>query len=74
MDHSPELLFALSSLLVSIPHLESHWRWNSAHDCTAFHCTEPFINILPLSPYDLNNVERGIKHQLVIVICQRQQC
>ena len=31
-----------------------------------FHCTEPFIITLQLSRYDLNNVERGVKHQTVI--------
>ena len=32
---------------------------NSADDCMAFHCTEPFIVTLPSSQNDLNNVERG---------------
>ena len=26
------------------PGLESCWRRNSAHDCTVFHCTKPFIS------------------------------
>ena len=29
----------------------------------AYHCTEPLIVTLPLSWYDLNGVERDIKHQ-----------
>ena len=32
----------------------------------ALHCTEPFVISIPLSLYDLNNVERGVKHQMVI--------
>ena len=32
--------------------------WNSAHDCMALYCTEPFIIILPSSRCDLNNVEK----------------
>ena len=42
------------------------WRWCSSHDCTALHCTKPFMITLPSSWYDLNNVERGIKHQIII--------
>ena len=30
--------------------------------------SQPFIIILPLSPYDLNNVERDVKHQITIII------
>ena len=30
------------------------------------HCTEPFIITIPLSEYDLDNVERDIKHQIII--------
>ena len=33
----------------------------------AFHCTEPFVIILPSSRYDLNNVGRDVKHQLIIM-------
>ena len=49
------------------PGFESHWRWNSAHNCMAFHCAEIFIIILPSSRYELNNVERDIKDQLIII-------
>ena len=31
-------------------------------------CTEPFIIILSLSQYDLNDVERGIKHEVINII------
>ena len=31
------------------------------------HCIEPFINTLPSSQYDLNKVERDIKHQIIII-------
>ena len=39
---------------------------NSAYDCTAFYCKEPFIITLPSPLYDLDNVERNIKHQIII--------
>ena len=45
--------------------------WNSAHDSTALHCTEPFIIILPSSPYDLDNIERDVKHQIIIIFIIR---
>ena len=35
-------------------------------DCMALHCTGSFIIILALSQYDLNNVERDVKHQTII--------
>ena len=40
------------------------------------YCTEPFIIILPLSQYDLNNVERDVKHQIkssLTLFTSRQQ-
>ena len=43
--------------------LESRWRRNSPHDCMALHCTKPSIITLPLSQYDLKNVERDVKHK-----------
>ena len=46
---------------------KSCWRRNSAPDCMAFHCTVPFIIILPSSWYDLDYVERDVKHQLIII-------
>ena len=49
------------------PRFESHLLQNSAHDCTALHCTEPFIIILQSSPYDLHNVERNITVLLQVV-------
>ena len=39
-----------------------------AHYCTGLHWTQPYIIIHPLSLYDLNNVEREIKHQTIIII------
>ena len=41
--------------------------FESSHDCMALHCAEPFIIILPLPQYDLNNVERDVKHQGPVV-------
>ena len=43
-----------------VPRFEPQRR-NTAHDCKALHCTEPFIVTLPSSPYDLNSVERDVK-------------
>ena len=45
---------------------KSYWRQNSAHGCMALLCTEPFIITLKSSRYDLNNVERDIKHQTIM--------
>ena len=73
---SPVLLYMKCSagLVVSAPdfgsqnpEFKSHWKRNSALDCLALHCIEPFIIILPWSGYDLNNVERDIKHQIIIM-------
>ena len=50
-----------------VPGSNSAGIGNSTHDCMALHCTEPFIITLPLSWYDLNNVERDIKHQTHII-------
>ena len=36
-------------------------------DCIVFHRIEPFIITLPSSRYDINNVERDIKHKIVII-------
>ena len=33
---------------------------------TVLHYSEPFIFIIPSSQYDLNNVERDVKHQTII--------
>ena len=35
---------------------------------TTLHCTEPFIITFSSSRYDVNNVEREVKHQNVVVI------
>ena len=47
---------------------ESRWRRNSAHDRMTLHCTESLIVIFPSSQYDLNNVERDVKHRTIIII------
>ena len=44
---------------------------NPAHGFTVCHCTEPFIVTLPFSRYDLNNVERPVKHQPIIDISKK---
>ena len=36
-------------------------------DCMALHYTEPFIITFP-SQYDLNDVERDVKHQTIIIL------
>ena len=48
--------------------LGSNSRWNSVHDYMALLCTEPFIIILLSSRYDLNNTERNVKYQTIIII------
>ena len=50
------------------PGFESLYKRNSAHDCMALHCTEPNIITLPSSLYDLNNVERDVTHQTIIIL------
>ena len=52
----------------SLDHKVPGLRWNSTCVCTTLHCTEPFIITLPSSRYDLNNVERDIKQQIIIII------
>ena len=47
---------------------ECRWMWNSAHDCIVLLCTVTFIVALPLSQYDLSNVERDLKHLIIINI------
>ena len=47
---------------------ESHWRQNSAHDCMVLHYTKPFIIALPLSRYDLNNVETQNHHKFYVPV------
>ena len=37
----------------------------SSNDITMLHCTEPFIITLTSSGYDLNNVERDVKHEIL---------
>ena len=53
------------------PRFESSWRQNSAHNCMAVHYTEPFVIIPTSSQYDLNNVERDVKHQIIIIMCSK---
>ena len=38
---------------------------NPVYGISRLHSLEPFIITLPLSPYDLNNVERDVKHQII---------
>ena len=60
--------------VVSIPNFgspgsrfESHERWNFAHDCQSFLYTVCHYH-LPLSRYDLTNVERALNYQIIIII------
>ena len=46
---------------------ESCWRRNSAHECMGLYCTKPCIMPFPSSQYDLNNIGRDVKHQIIIV-------
>ena len=49
------------------PELESCRRQNSAHDCMGLDCTEPLFITLSGSLYDLNDIERDVKHQTIII-------
>ena len=40
---------------------------NSAHDCTVLYCTKRFIIIVPSSGHDLDNTEREVKSQIIII-------
>ena len=53
------------------PGFESHWRRNPAHYYMPLNCTEPFIITLPSSRYDLSDVERDGKHQIIIIVSSR---
>ena len=41
---------------------------------TALHCTEAFIMTLLFSRYDLNNVERDVKHQTIFLFFHDNVC
>ena len=64
----------VSNLISSLVHnsrclgSEIHGRWNSAHDSMASHCIKPFITPISLSCYDLNTVERDVKHKILLII------
>ena len=38
------------------------------HDCMMLHCIELFIITFPSSQNDLTDVERDVKHQVIIII------
>ena len=44
---------------------------NPAHYYMPLNCTEPFIITLPSSRYDLSDVERDGKHQIIIIVSSR---
>ena len=50
---------------ITRPGFKSCWRMHCTHDCMALQSMEPFIFTLPLSRYDLNNVERDVTHQIL---------
>ena len=54
------------------PLFKSCWRQNSAQNCMVIHCAELFTIILALYRYDLNNVERDINHQIIVIICENK--
>ena len=49
------------------PRFKSCYRQNLARYSVGLSCTEPFIITLLLSQYDLNYVERDVKHQIIII-------
>ena len=70
---NPGQIISVGERAVSAPDFGSHGPgfkscrgWNSARDCTALHCAEPFIITFPLPRQDLKNVERDVKCQMVI--------
>ena len=50
------------------PGFESYFKWNSAHGCMVLFWSELFIIIPLLFPYDWNNSEKDVKHQIIIII------
>ena len=58
------MIFALQCLLI----LQLEIVFNSGL-YMAFHRTEPFIITLSSSQHDLNNVERDVKHQIIMFNC-----
>ena len=48
------------------PWVESHWRQNSSDDCM-----HRAFRYHPSSQYDLNNVGKDVKHQIILIICSR---
>ena len=56
-------MVSTSDFVLRGPRFKSCCRRSSAHDCMAHS-----ILILPLSHYDLNNVEKYIKHQTIIML------
>ena len=49
------------------PGFESRWRRNTTHDRTALRYSGPFTINLSSSRYDLNNVERDVNYQTIII-------
>ena len=47
MKHPGSQVVSAPELRSQGPRLKSCWKQNSAHDCSAFYCTEPFIITLP---------------------------
>ena len=61
---------AAKSFGVSIPQgpgFKTCWRQSSPHDYMALHCREHIIIIIPSFWYDLNNIERDVETQIIIM-------
>ena len=63
--HTDGCVASAPDLGIRGPGFKFHWRWNSAHGCMDFYCTESFVILLSLSRNGLNNVERDVKHQII---------
>ena len=57
----------LSGLVLQASNHEILLSLNPAGGRSAHDCTEPFIIILLSSRYDLHNVERDVKHQIIVI-------
>ena len=64
---------ALSTLDYEVPGSNPIGNGIQPMTVKAFHCTEPFIMILPLSQYDPDNVERDVKHQIIITTLKQEK-
>ena len=57
----------MSSICLDEPHKYNQSTWDGIQLLSVWHLiAQPFFIILPSSRYDLNNVERDVKYQIII--------